>query len=707
MTGHEDILTLQADFRAAVIQATTGSGDDPEHPQTAEQIRRLEQEYAMHLEYSRIYISGKNDIPGFRKVVFLGPDHDGNRITGHIHVIAVTSDCRLVTGTIRHARYMSIDDYKPITTAQAIETLVNPDGRDLKFVNGYVNFDLRDIDNPKYTSNSINQISAHVYCSDIYTEAKNEIVKFLCQQIQTRFTSARLAIVDALDENILCDMQENNFTKVSKGRWLTGGDGVAADVVTARQQAVRAYPLLSGMFYQDETWHDVIDTKASLSKAIANYFRVSETRVKRLSGLAWDQVGFMPLPLKETENMVSDFLHLPDNSFPRNARQFEDLEIIREFGNNLYNEKLLDITGRLSKNGNLWRFITRMKETSGNNVDDAVQFLARKLVAPAMIYKNEHKQDDRNKSGMSSYSEADYSYFNFNFTREAKIAIKDHFSFRELLDWSDRYHRNIARYEDRLEIISVDRDWQGMLGTIELDNGCIARELTSSVELKAQGRAEDHCVGGYVSRILDNRDHSEGRAMLIFSIEQNDRILSTVEITCYREHSPSDEFGQKEKYHLCAHVEQNLARNNKTPCHMVENLAEQIVARVQQAGMKAFLTYLDGLHAVCTEHDRISDFGSYIAECGLDPRDRTHLEIVWEELRSAMPRRYRNDDLEGLIQSGLYRKTCQTDSPKMQSSCQDRVIHAEGQRTIYAEGQHVIHVERQQDMQPERMPEYG
>ena len=681
MTGHEDIPTLQADFRAAVIQAITGAGDDPEHPETAKQIKYLEQEHIVHLEQTGIYISGKNDIPGFRRVVFLGPGHDGNYVSGETHVIAVTSDSRLVTGTIGYAGYRDIDEQKPITTAQAIGTLVNPDGADLKFSNGYVNLDLRDINNPKYATNSINRIRGHVYFSKLDNETKIEILQFLYQQIQTRLVSARIAITDALDDNILCDMRENNLMKVSEGRWLTGGDGAAADVIMARQQAIRAYPLLSGMFHQDNIWHDVIDMKASLSKAIANYFNVSETRVKRLSGLTWKQVGFMPLPIKEAENIVSDFLHLPDNGFPKNTMQFEDLEIIQEFGRNLYNEELVDITGRLSENGNIWRYITKMKQTSGSNVDDAVNFLARKLVAPAMIHENE-----RNKPKISScpVTIKDHSCFML----KANTAIRTHFSFRELLDWSDRYHRNIARYEDRLEIISIDRDWQGMLGTIDLGDGCIARELTSSVELKVQGRAENHCVGGYVSRILDSMEHSADRATLVFSLEQNDRILSTAEIKCFREDSASGEFGQKKKHHLRAHVEQNLAYDNKPPCHMAENLAEQVAARLQKAGMDVFRTYLDGLHAVCTEHDRISDLGYHIAECGLDPCNRTHLEIVWKELGLALPQRFREGGLDALIRHGLRKP------PKGIS------------REVQFDNQDVINVEGQHDVQQEGMPEY-
>ena len=120
ITGHEDIQALQADFRAAVVKAITGAGDDPEHPETRPQIEILEQKYANHLEQTGIYISGKNDIPGFRRAVFLSSEFTNRSFPGQTGVIAVTLDGRLVTGLVRNK---NPDDRKPVTTAQAIKAL--------------------------------------------------------------------------------------------------------------------------------------------------------------------------------------------------------------------------------------------------------------------------------------------------------------------------------------------------------------------------------------------------------------------------------------------------------------------------------------------------------------------------------------------------------------------------------------------------------
>ena len=730
-TLQADTHTLQADFRAAVIQAIIDAGDDPEHPEIRSQIEKLEQEYAIHLEYSWIYISGKNRIEGFRQVVFLGPDYHNNRITGLSTGIAVTSDGRLIADKIgrRISNYRS-----PTTTIQATRTSVNkvpvsegqvseapvneaqvsegpvseelvnkaqvnkaqvseepfnigqairvltdlykmisptnpdgpaPDKPDPEFLNQHVAFNLDDPVMP-------GKFDSRVDSCELDPVIKNEIKHFLHQQVQERLAPVCRAITTSLDSNILRDMRQNTSMGVSVGYWLTGGDGVTMDVVTARQQAIRAYPFLSETFHKDPRFRNVIDTRASLSASISERFKVDRHRVKRFAGLTWQQIGSKPS--RVPNGMLSDFLYLPDKCFPKTTEQFQHLDIFLEFGISLYDESLPEFTERLSNNGEPWRFIDRMKQTSGTDVFDAVDFLALKLVCPVMIYRDQPE---------------------ISFERimsKARYDILENFRFGELLDWSDRYHRNIAQYEDRLDIVSVNRDWPGMIGTIDLGNNCCARELTSSVSLKAQGRAENHCVGGYASTILNQKDHSKGQAVLVFSLEQNDRISSTVEIRCFLECSTQEQdehrhrhqhqhqhqhqqdeheheqkkYERDKKYHLRTQVCQNKAYGNASPSSVSEDLADRIAVRLEQAGVESFRAYLDGLHEALAEQGRISKLEHYIAECGLDPRNRAHLEMVWNTLGPALPRRFRRDGLDVFIALGLSsREALKEPSPGM------------------------------------------
>ena len=710
MTGHENIPVLQADFRTAVIQAVIAAGDNPKDPETEKGIEELEKYYATYLEQNRIYISGMNNIPGFRQIVFLGPEFFSGHNKGILllGMIAITSDFRLVTGVFCPPDRMREKEKKAVTPEQAIESLVTPDKSVLKFVdNHHINFkfNLRDPDshdpgsshNPdshddkscsiKSTKNEhmLNSFNVYIDLSSFKFDIREKISHFVVQQNRNRLALVRHAITDALDENTLHFMRDNNFIEMSKLRWITGGDGMA------RQQAVQSYPLMAELFQKYDFFHQVIDTRTSLSKAIADTFRVDQGRVKRLSGLTWQQIGSRPKHEVEIlENMISNFLYLPDNGFPETVRQFEDLDILEEFGRNIYREDLPDFVGRLLKNGNPWRFMDKMRQTSGSNIADSIDFLSRKLIVPVMIKKSKYRIcGDPEEFGIFMY--------------DAKENILTDFKIGELLEWDKRYHRNIARYEDRLDFISVNREWPGMFGTIDLGNGCIARELTSTVKLKAQGRTESHCVGGYVSRVLDSMEHSEGRATMIFSLEQNDRILSTVEIGCSREYFAFDECSQTKQDLLCAHVEQNLAYHNADPCPMAENLAEQVVARVQRAGLETFLTYVDGLYEVCAKQNQNPNLEGYIVECGLDPHNDVHLEAAWEELGKALPQRLRENGLDISGRQGLFRDPC----PMPSSEIEPSGIQFDGSDVYnYTEGPQDIHLEGQKGMHSEGIPEH-
>ena len=717
--GHENIPALQAEFRTAVIRAVTNeeimnTGNEPDVPETERQIRqevrekisKLEQNHMDYLDRSRIYISGKNDIPGFRKVVFLGPAISDTIISGQINVIAVTSDGRLVTGNIEQG---IPGNRKSITTEQAIKALagtrsltgrIMTDTRsragmhrsEQKFVNNQIRFNLHisECHFPKntYITDSLSHINACIDFFKFGLETRYEIKDFLYQQTIDRLLSARHAIRDALDRDILRNMDENCLMHVQYGRWLTGGDGVTEDVILARRQAVQAYPLLAGMLEQNDMLRKAIDAKTSLSKAMASCFEVEEHRVKRLSGLTWQQIGREPESWQPgsdnwkpffSRTIICHFLDLPEKVFPTTREQFGKLDVFGNFGRSVYEESLVTFADRLSKNRNPWQLVDRIEQTDKNNVRDAMNFLARKLLVPAIINQDGFLFMRHCKVG----NKTDVASLFYKRLDQAISAIRKHFRIGELLDWSDRYHRNIARYEDRLDIVTVYRDWPGMLGTIDLGNGCLARELTSSAVLKAQGRAENHCVGGYVSRILNSKDHSRNRAVMIFSLEQNGEILSTAEIICSMTYSgkssrlddsgkssrsddsgksskfddsgkssKSDDFRQEEKY-LYALVGQNNACGNTKPSGMARKLAEQVTTRLQQTGINVFRTYLDGLHEASMEQDRISDLEYHIVECGLDPRNRAHLETAWRELCTALPKRFRKNGLDALIRYGL------------------------------------------------------
>ena len=677
MTDHENISILQEDFRAAMFQVVVDAENDLENLKTGQIIDLAEKNNAAYLEKTRICMSGKNSIPGFRQVVILSPEFffypDTDTDTDWPGIIAVTSDGRLVAGTVRHG---NPDNKKPIKPIQVIDALQDgqsgpefPDGDySLVFENSDIT-SMSELDiQINGCDNNYETIGPLLFCffeNDIHAEAYN----FLQIQMKNRINTIRHTLFSALDENVLRDMKESNFMKIEYGYWLTGGDGASENVIMARQQAIRAYPALAEQLYC--RFRNTIDAREPLSPVIARYYDISERKLKRIQGLTLQYIGAEP---EYPDQCIRNIFDLPDHIVPKNRQQFMQLKVIRKFGQGIWDLGLPETIIRLSEGSNLWQLANRMEQTSADNVLDSVNFLVRKLLVPIKI----------NRIPPDQYHDDYFDIFFDEMITQARNQVLTYFSVRELLDLDQRYHRNITRYEDRLDIVTVERNWSGMLGTIDLDNGCIARELTSSRALKIQGRVEDHCVGGYVSRILNRKDHSRGQATMIFSIEQNGQILSTAEINCFREFPESDNPEQlrmevcRNKAHdtivesdnpeqLQTEVCQNKARSNKSPSRMARDLAKQVAVRLQQAGPKAFQTYLDRLHEACAEHDRVSGLEYHIAECGLDPRNRAHLEAAWKELRDALPKRFRDKEIDDLIRYGPEQKTSEKLSPKNRS----------------------------------------
>ena len=681
MTQHENISILQEDFRAAMFQAVTeagagaGAGEDPKNPETGQLIKLIEKKNAAFLEKTRICMSGKNSIPGFRQVVILSPELSGNTDTGWPGIIAVTSDGRLVAGTVRHG---NPDNKKPIAPIQVIDSLQagqsGPEFSDGDYSFIFENSDLTSMYEENIRITVCHDNSGTIDFSLIESLENNIQIKvydFLTVQMKNRINMIRHVLFSALDENVSGDMQESNLKEIEYGYWLTGGDGASENVVIARQQAIRAYPALAKKLYFK--FSNTIDAREPLSPVIARYYDTSERKLKRIQGLTLQYIGADP---EYPDQCIKDIFNLSDNNVPKNQQQFRQLNVIREFGRGIWGIWNLGLSAtmrRLPEGGDLWRLADRMEQTSAGNVLDSVNFLVRKLLVPVEINKISLDKCFRSYHKINPETFDDIRMFD-DIKIKARDQVLTHFSARELLDLDQRYHRNIAQYEDRLDIITVKRDWPGMLDTIDLGNGCIARELTSSAALKIQGRAEDHCVGGYVSRILSSKDHSTGRATMIFSIEQDDQILSTAEINCFREFPES---GNPEQ--LRTEICQNKARSNTSPSRVAEDLAKQVAARVQQAGPKAFQTYLDGLHEACAEHDRISDLEYHIAECGLDPYNRVHLETAWENLGPALPKRFRRNGLDALIRYGMAGK------PPGKTSRTNRPDHGQSDRTGFSE----------------------
>ena len=608
---------------------------NPQTPYFKKKIDKFERNYAYHLEQTRMFISRPNQVPGYRTFVIMGP---GLRhcYTNVNDVIAVTADGRLVVESI-------ISDFGTDSSVSSIIATFN------RLISGKFNegeereffgcpLDLSGV-KTTYSRNYGQELDLKPFLYNL--DICEKILKIINREIKNHLMMAHDTLCNALDRDVLTTMLDTEMVSFEEGKWMTGGDGVSREIILARQQAVHAYPILARHFSTYVApMHQAIDNRTSLSDAIAIYFGTDTSRVKRLQGLTWQHAATAPKE-KKPFSRIPDILDLPESAVPKTPDQFRKLDIFEEFGDFVFGTELCDTMKQLSEHGNPWRFIDRMEQTNGRNVADAIDFLIRKLYVPAAINKIDAIAGHNGTiANFSSIFNSD-TLFADHFLNEIRAIFKP----GQLLDWSERYHRNIARYEDRLDIVSSEQTWPGFFDSIDFGNGYIARELTSAQALRIQGKVENHCIGGYLSKVLSGESRDR-EFTLIFSIEKNNVIHSTAEIKCVREAEPEN---PDRISHLQARVQQNLAHSNKDPSDDAVRTADRVVEKLKTVDSDTCQAYLDGLNRARLEYARESDIEEHIRFCGFDPLDRTMMERAWKELSLALPRSRRKDGLGRFI----------------------------------------------------------
>ena len=601
--------------------------------------------YLEYLERSHIFCSGENQFPGFRRVVLLGSVFNyGYDFVDHVCLIAIRQDGRLFTGMIHReenheAGFMNImaSPEDVLAERNGWKIRISPSSGFYFFLNQQeLNSDLRDF--------GFDKIMAIMPQSDITLK---DTARKLKEDIEITLNQVREILCNSIDRKLLHHMDKAGMFMTFHANWLTGGDNAPADVIQARCQAIESYPLFAREFFNNAVFREAIDARTSLSEAFAHVYGVDQRKVRRLQGLTRQECetffyGINRLKFhNETKKRVVEYCTLPECAIPDTPEKFRMIEVFGQFSWDLYYEGIVEFMNRVSKNGDPWSISSEIEKTNGSNIRDAVEFLVKKLYFPAALNNVKRKVE---KEGLIWNQEQK----NFGIAKNTLVKeILSSFTVKELLVWSERYHNNIIRYEDLLEVVSMECTWSGMLGQIDFGDGIIARELTSSQDLKKQGRKEKHCVGGYVSRIVDGNQYSDHDRTIIFSIENQDKILGTVEIIVGAK--PKESTTGEELPALNVRVGQNMAYHNSSPCAVSRDIAERIALKTMEAGPDVFAAYLDGLKQARAEREASSRIDEYIIECGFNPWNRESLERVWKEFSPGLSRSVRRSGLDKLI----------------------------------------------------------
>ena len=595
-------------------------------------ITDFESLYARYLKDTFIHISDRNHVPGYRQVILTGHAViDQKRLnTG---VIAVTDDGRLVTGSIMK-KYSGFENL--IALRKALESMRDDQVKWI-FSRYY----------PELEQNAVTkELKLFVQSIPFRNYSEHDFSQIVDSHVARGFNRIHYVLCKTLDSNVVKTLFDIGFHSLNMEwlyycSWLTGGDGVACEIIQARQQAVKAYPLLAQQFYLSNKLMNAIDDRVPLAAAIAEHKGVDEYRIKRLGGLTAKQVGISSCLLKDNyylDRKIEEILTMPEHMFPETPEQFRQLGLFREFGRIFYSSDFKTAITAMSRNGNPWRLIDQMEKIGKNNAFDAVDFLVTKLFVPAILNKISKIADTRKITPSRGITKHNGIVYKALYDKSFSKIVSD-FSFRNILDLSDRYHRNIERYKARLDMISLDYDWPGMIGEMNLKDGCIARELTSSRQFRDHGRKQNNCVGGYISRILEDFDIDKKKAELIFSIERNNQCLSTVQIG----------YDAGKSGPPCIGIIQNMGYCNRSASADAEKITARFLARLKKIDRSVFSSYLDGLHQVCQGFKNDLNQDLHIRRCRFNPLDRNHMERVWAELAPTLPRKLRKPGLDAFI----------------------------------------------------------
>ena len=231
--------------------------------------------------------------------------------------------------------------------------------------------------------------------------SKHEVTKIM-SDLKNRFfqglENASSAIINVLDTDVIQIMHDTAFKNIEYIRWLTGGDGESRALIEARQQAIKAYPVLATEIFKSSDLRIVIDARTSLSRAIARKYKTDQHKVKRFHGLTWQQANH-GAPYFLGSLSLFEILNMPEGMVPKTPDEFRKIDKMMRFAASLYSDKtsgnkgikLSIIMNYISRQENFQGLLNKIDQTSSMDVLDAISFLKFKLFIPARLNRIKKK----------------------------------------------------------------------------------------------------------------------------------------------------------------------------------------------------------------------------------------------------------------------------------------------------------------------------
>lgn len=602
---------------------------------------------------ARVEVSRPGQVPGLRRLILMGPLH-GDR---SLDVIGVTDEGLLFRRGLRTA-----DGNDAPSPREALQLARLDPGR-LCHVPGEADPGLTRHANPGTSyAGLVAGVIVNRTLSTLDSDQKQALPFPFLKGLE-HVTRAKVARQAALVRHAVADSVDPGILRLARGcalyamadlEWLCGGMvpqpghpgrgrlfGVPIDSLNdrelsqARVQAVKAYPAMARAFTCREEFRGVVDRRETLSGAIASWLGVPEPGVRNINGLTWQRAG---VPPSAPRDGLAQIARVPRALAPVSRSEHRQVQQISRFAQHL-DIPMDEMMRKLARGGSPYRFEDEFRRISGSDVRDAVTHVVSSLLLPASLHRLRRLCEKRMSQGQ--FQESGVPVPAWNLQIEIERTLISDLSVRDMFDLSNRWHRNLQRHDDRLVTLTSRRTWPGFLGDVDLE-GVRGRELTGTPALKAQGRRESHCVGGYSERIL--RSCRNG-ATLIFSLEKRDEIIGTVEIRLTPK--PEGEGGDANAWG--ARVVQNRGKNNAPVSSAAETAAEMLCRRIEEAAPARMDEYLAGISRSRKANAAWSRLSDHVRNAGYDIWDPERLQIAWDELSVYLPRAMRKAGLAGLL----------------------------------------------------------
>lgn len=401
----------------------------------------------------------------------------------------------------------------------------------------------------------------------------------LRSMIRKRLGACRKTILNALDEDVRQAMYRNLESSTQLLSRLTGADKMRyrEDAARRKEEAmklVNQYPAFTGMLLiPDGHTLREIDEYGNMRRGIALDTGLDEVQIRTFKGktvqslinIQGSKRGHrLSDILNRSPKQITPWLCYRDYSaddlrtFPAKLLVHVDAFCNQSFGGKLTPKDLAKLKRSVLreawKNDEIAAFISDKGRISF--IADTMNFLYRDVISPMC---EEHHYFERYKLG--------------------KFMFPD--TMRRMIVCSDIYH-DPARFSRQnfnqlMRVGEQHVEWDTFIGTFEHE-GIVCRELNSRESLISQGEKEGHCVGGYTSSVLDV---SDGYINLIFSIEKDDEILSTLSVFLYKS-------GRIE-------ISQHYAKHNTSPSEEAVRAVSQLIKHLDNHDEEWYDKYVKGI----------------------------------------------------------------------------------------------------------------